>query len=68
MADKNMNLIKYFSPAWFAMVMGTGGLANVMYTFGKILPAANAVAVFLWGLNSLLFVLLLFPWLTLPTH
>jgi C4-dicarboxylate transporter/malic acid transport protein len=64
MTGKNVNIIKYFSPAWFAMIMGTGGLANVLHTFGKVLPAANAVAVFLWLLNSLLFVLLLFPWLT----
>jgi len=64
MADKNTNLIRYFSPAWFAVIMGTGGLANVLYTFGKSLPAANALAVFFWLLNSILFVILLFPWLS----
>jgi len=64
MADKNTNLIQNFSPAWFAVIMGTGGLANVLYTFGKSLPAANALAVLFWLLNSILFIILLFPWLS----
>lgn len=63
MADTNINVIKHFSPAWFAMVMGTGGLANVMYALEKIFPTANIISIFLWLLNSLLFVLLLFPWI-----
>lgn len=41
MADTNINVIKHFSPAWFAMVMGTGGLANVMYALGKTFPTAK---------------------------
>jgi len=63
MPAKEVNVIKYFSPAWFAVVMGTGGLANVAHSFGSSLPAANNIAVFLWLLNCLLFVVLLVPWL-----
>lgn len=59
---KDRNVIKYFSPAWFAMVMGTGGLANVMFILGTSLPVLAGVATALWILNSLLFVLILIPW------
>ena len=27
------HVIKYLAPGWFALVMGTGGLANVLYQF-----------------------------------
>lgn len=62
MDSQKTPLIKYFSPAWFAVVMGTGGLANVLHWFGKNSLTANTAAIFLWILNSILFVLLLYPW------
>lgn len=55
-------LVKNFSPAWFAVVMGTGGLANVLFVMGKSSPLAGKTAVGLWLLNCLLFLVLLIPW------
>jgi C4-dicarboxylate transporter/malic acid transport protein len=55
-------IIKDFSPAWFAVVMGTGGLANLLYLLSPNLSFLKPIAQFLFWLNILLFILLLVPW------
>ncbi len=55
-------LVRHFSPAWFAAVMGTGGFANVLYQWGARLSALRWLAVGLVWLNLLMFILLLIPW------
>ncbi|MBO8158192.1 C4-dicarboxylate ABC transporter [Thermosyntropha sp.] len=56
-------IIKNFSPAWFAAVMGTGGLANVVYIWGKSwIPAYNLGVILAW-LTAALFVIFLIPWI-----
>ncbi len=56
-------LVRHFSPAWYASVMGTGGLANVLYTLGMKRPFLRPLAIGLWWLNILLFLLLIGPWI-----
>jgi C4-dicarboxylate transporter/malic acid transport protein len=56
-------IIKHFSPAWFAMVMGTGGLANLLYGLSAKLSFFKPVAQTLFWLNIFVFVLLMLPWL-----
>jgi C4-dicarboxylate transporter/malic acid transport protein len=56
-------IIKHFSPAWFAVVMGTGGLANLLYVLSAKLSFLKPVAQMLFWLNVFMFVLLLVPWL-----
>ena len=58
----NAQIVKNFSPAWFATVMGTGGLANVLFLLGGNSPLLHGAAVFLWGLNTVLFLVLIGPW------
>lgn len=57
------NLIRHFSPAWFAAIIGTGGFANVLYLWGEVWPTARFLGIALAWLNALLFVLFLIPWL-----
>jgi C4-dicarboxylate transporter/malic acid transport protein len=54
--------VRNFSPAWFAAVMGTGGLADVIYGWGKNLPWVQDVAIAFATATALLFVVLLVPW------
>jgi len=58
----NAQTLKYFSPAWFAAVMGTGGLANVFYLLQDSSPLLHGAAVLLWWLNVVLFLILIGPW------
>lgn len=56
--------IKYFSPAWFAVIMGTGGMANVLYLwFQALLPGGIIIGEVLALLADLLFFIFLVPWL-----
>lgn len=55
--------LKFFSPAWFAAVMGTGGIANVLYFWSNTWFLLRILAVILAWLNFIMFLLLLFPWL-----
>lgn len=56
--------IKYFSPAWFAVVMGTGGLANSIYLWLlNILPSGILIGEALAFLADLLYFIVLVPWL-----
>lgn len=63
-----MNVLKWkdvvdnFSPAWFAAVMGTGGLANVLVMLSSKVPILLFGARVLLGLNILLFIVLIIPW------
>ena len=57
------NLIKHFSPAWFAAIMGTGGLANVLYLWGNLWSPGHLLGIFFAWLNAVLYILFLIPWL-----
>ncbi len=49
--------IRTFPPAWFAMIMGTGAVANSTYLLGF-----KSVALTLYYINVVLFFILLVPW------
>nr|WP_245523276.1 hypothetical protein [Thermodesulfobium narugense] len=49
MAENDFNsLIKHFSPAWFASVMGTGGFVNVLYILSAHFGFLKIIAQFLF--------------------
>jgi len=58
----NVN-IKDFAPSWFASVMGTGALALVSKAYSSKLSALSGFAELLVYLNTLLFFVLMVPWL-----
>ncbi|MCD6397501.1 MAG: hypothetical protein J7L71_08165, partial [Spirochaetaceae bacterium] len=55
-------IVSYFHPAWYATVMGTGGLANAVHLFLGKIPFFERVAEGLVWLNIVLFVIFIFPW------
>ncbi len=62
--NKNLDLaIRHFSPAWYASVMGTGGLANVFYELSTRLGWLRVYSQILLFLNIALFVILIIPWI-----
>ncbi len=58
----NSIIIKNFAPSWFASVMGTGIVAITSFYYAFMLPPLKEVAITLWLLNTILFVLLIVPW------
>jgi C4-dicarboxylate transporter/malic acid transport protein len=62
MKDKVNDIVRYFHPAWYASVMGTGGLANAVYLFLGKIPFFKFVAEILVWFNIFLFIILIFPW------
>ena len=56
-------IIKNFSPAWFASVMGTGILAVTSQFYSKYFGILYLLAKILFILNIVMFALLLIPWL-----
>jgi len=54
---------KNFAPSWFASVMGTGGLALVSNAYSKYLLVLKNFGIFLTYLNTVLFFVLLIPWI-----
>ena len=62
--SKFSELVKHFSPAWFAMVMGTGGLANLLYQLSSGLGFLKPLALILFWLNIVLFIVIIVPWLS----
>lgn len=59
-----MNWVQRFSPAWFAAVMGTGGLANVLFSWGSAMRWSAIVGAWLASINVVFLVVFLVPWLT----
>ena len=57
--SKFSELVKHFSPAWFAMVMGTGGLANLLYQLSSGLGFLKPLALILFWLNIVLFIVII---------
>jgi C4-dicarboxylate transporter/malic acid transport protein. len=56
------DVVRHFSPAWYASVMGTGGLANVLYMLSGKMTILKPLSVVVFWLNILLFLLLIGPW------
>jgi len=64
--SKFSEMVKHFSPAWFACVMGTGGLANLLYLLSLLsssLAFLKPMALILFWLNIVLFIVIIVPWL-----
>lgn len=57
------HLIKYLAPAWFAVIMGTGGLANILYLWQNFFPLGNLFGTVLAALTDLLYFIVLVPWI-----
>lgn len=56
------HVIKYLAPAWFAVVMGTGGLANILYQWQSDFPAGHMLGLVFAALADSLYFLVLVPW------
>lgn len=54
--------IRKFAPSWFASVMGTGIVAVNSHFYANNFASLKALATALWVLNTILFVLLIIPW------
>jgi len=55
-------IVKNFTPSWFASVMGTGILAMISSFYSQYLPILKDVSIALSYINIILFFLLLIPW------
>lgn len=53
--DRPLEVIRQFTPHWFAVTMGTGILALALAAFPLSLPGLHALAEGLWLFNALLF-------------
>ncbi|WP_306591021.1 hypothetical protein [Geothrix sp. 21YS21S-4] len=58
--------IKHFAPGWFAVVMGTGGLANILCLWGT--PALRTLGMGIAALAGAAYVAVLVPWLLRWIH
>jgi C4-dicarboxylate transporter/malic acid transport protein len=57
------HLIKYFAPSWFAVIMGTGGLANILFLWQDSFPLGEFLGLALAALAAVLYLLVLIPWI-----
>ncbi len=55
-------VIKNFTPSWFASVMGTGILAMTSLFYSQYVPILKNLAYILFYFNVILFFVLLIPW------
>ena len=55
-------LVKNFTPSWFASIMGTGILAITSLSYSKYVPFLKSTASVLFYFNIILFFALLIPW------
>lgn len=54
--------IKYFAPAWFAVIMGTGGLANLLYLWQDYFPLGHIFGIAIAAFADIFYVFVLIPW------
>ncbi len=57
------HVIKYLAPGWFAVVMGTGGLANVLYQWQNSFSAGHTLGIIFAALADILYFVVLVPWI-----
>ncbi len=55
--------IKYLAPGWFAVVMGTGGLANVLHQWQDSFSAGYFLGLIFAALADVLYFVVLIPWI-----
>jgi len=55
--------IKYLAPAWFAVIMGTGGLANIFFLWQDLFPLGHFLGIALAALADILYFCVLIPWM-----
>lgn len=55
-------VVKNFTPSWFASVMGTGILAMTSLFYSQYIPFLKNLAYILFYFNIILFFILLIPW------
>ena len=55
--------IKYFTPGWFAVIMGTGGLANILYQWQNVFSVGHLLGMVFAALSDVLYFLVLVPWI-----
>lgn len=60
--ESKWEIVKNFTPAWFASVMGTGIFAITSLFYSQYIPFLKEVAVLLFYFNVALFFILLVPW------
>ncbi len=56
------HFIKYLAPSWFAVIMGTGGLANILYLWRASFPSAELLGMILAAITGALYFVVLIPW------
>ncbi len=56
-------IVKNFTPSWFASIMGTGILAITSLFYSQYIPLLKSLAYVLFYLNITLFFVLLIPWI-----
>lgn len=57
------HVIKYLAPGWFAVIMGTGGLANILYNWQNVFPVGRILGITVAALTGLLYFIVLVPWI-----
>lgn len=57
------HIIKYLAPAWFAVIMGTGGLANILFNWQDGFPLGEQLGILLAVIANILYFFVLVPWI-----
>ena len=60
--ESKHQIVKNFTPAWFASVMGTGIVAITSMFYSQYIPFLKGAAYFFFYFNVFLFFILLVPW------
>lgn len=57
------HFIKYFAPTWFAVIMGTGGYANILYLWQDSFPLGKLIGTGLSAVTGILYFIVIVPWI-----